>query len=280
MEETMNQEECIIRLYLCIEAAYGAVVGDGGLRGRGCTPDLSDVEVLTLEVFGEWQGHHEEKAIYSYMKQHWLAWFPKLPHYQNFRRQCANLRWVKERIIEHLWQFGDVHVIDGVPLPLCQFARARHCRRMREDAAYGHCAAKQMTFWGFKGYPLMRMDGYITAFWTMPANEDERSVMDAVMMKVKGLLLGDKGFQLKAFRQEELAAQGIHLLVPSRRNMCRKMSEAAENKLKNLRRRIETAIGQLCERYDLNRIKARSPLAFFAAIFRKILAYNLKLQME
>jgi hypothetical protein len=141
---------------------------------------------------------------------------------------------------------------------------------MREDAAFGHCAAKQMTFWGFKGYPLMRMDGAIAAFWSMPANEDERSVLEYVLGKVRGLMLGDKGFQLKEYRRHELAAHGLHLLVPARKNMKKIMSEAAENKLKNLRRRIETAIGQLCERYNLNRIKARTPLAFFNAIFRKI----------
>lgn len=274
----MNQEERIIELYLCIEAAYVAVVGDKRLRSRGTSPGLSDVEVLTIEIFGEWAGHHEEKAIHRYIKQHWLHWFPGLPHHQNFRRQCANLRWLKQRIIEHLWPPSDVHVIDGVPLPLCQFARAPRCRRMREDAAYGYCAAKQMTFWGFKGYPLMRMDGAIAAFWSMPANEDERSVLEAVMEKIRGLMLGDKGFQCQEYRRQELEAYGLYLLVPVRKNMTPIMSRAAENKLKNLRRRIETAIGQLCERYNLNRIKARSPLAFFAAIFRKILAYNLNLR--
>lgn len=273
----MNQEERIIELYVRLGSAYEAVVGSKGIRERGFPPDLSDVEVLTIEIFSEWQGHHEEKAMHRYIRNHWLEWFPKLPHYQNFRRQCANLRWIKQRIVEYLWPPSDMHVIDGVPLPLCQFARARRCRRMREDAAYGHCAAKQMTFWGLKGYPLMRMDGAIHAFWTLPANEDERCVLDAVMTQIKGLLLADKGFQLKEWRQEELTANGLYLLVPARKNMRTLMPEATENQLKNLRRRIETAIGQLCERYNLNRIKARSPLAFFNAIFRKILAYNLKL---
>jgi len=273
----MNQEERIIELYVRLGSAYEAVVGSKGIRERGFPPDLSDVEVLTIEIFSEWQGHHEEKAMHRYIRSHWLEWFPKLPHYQNFRRQCANLRWIKQRIVEYLWPPSDIHVIDGVPLPLCQFARARRCRRMREDAAYGHCAAKQMTFWGLKGYPLMRMDGAIHAFWTLPANEDERCVLDAVMTQIKGLLLADKGFQLKEWRQEELTANGLYLLVPARKNMRKLMPEATENQLKNLRRRIETAIGQLRERYNLNRIKARSPLAFFNAIFRKILAYNLKL---
>jgi hypothetical protein len=88
--------------------------------------------------------------------------------------------------------------------------------------------------------------------------------------KVKGLLLGDKGFQMNPLQKQELQAHGLQLLVLARKNMTATLTKPADNQLKNLRRRIETAIGQLCERYDLNRIKARSNLAFFAAIFRKI----------
>lgn len=253
----MNLEDSIIELYLRLESAFREVLGDVRLRCRGFAPALTDVEALTLEIFGEWQGHHDDRAIYRYACNHWKGWFPALPTQQNFRRQCTNLRWVKQAILAHLWPPGDISVIDGVPLPLCVFARARRCRRMREAAAYGHCAAKKMTFWGLKGYPLMRMDCTISAFWMMPANEDERGVLDEVIGKVKGLLLGDKGFQLKAHRQQELAENGLHLLVPARKNMAKTMSKEAESQLKNLRRLIETAIGQLCETYHLGRIKAR-----------------------
>jgi hypothetical protein len=220
---------------------------------------------------------HEEKAIYKYTSNHWLSWFPLLPHYQNFRRQSANLCWLKEQLIALLWPVGDVHIIDGVPLPLCAFARARHCKRLRESAAYSYCAAKKMTFWGIKGYPLMRLDGVICSFWSMPANVDERCVLDYLPNAVTGLLLGDKGFQLKEFKHQELLEKNIQLLVPSRKNMAKTMPEHTENHLKNVRRLIETDIGQLCERFALNRIKARSNLAFFGALFRKILAYNLKI---
>ena len=141
----MNQEERIISLYLRLEDVYESIVGKDRLRSRGFSPALSDVEVLTMEIYGEWQGICGDKALWRYFRNHWSEWFPALPSYKQFTKQCTNLRWLKEKIIEHLWPVGDVHVIDGMPLPLCQFARSRRCRRMREDAAYGHCAAKQMT---------------------------------------------------------------------------------------------------------------------------------------
>ena len=93
----MNPEENIIWLYLRIEAAYRAVVGGASLRKAGFEPGLSDVEALVIEIFGEWQGHHGDKAIWRYCDQHWREWFPQLSAYKTFTKHCANLRWIKEK---------------------------------------------------------------------------------------------------------------------------------------------------------------------------------------
>jgi hypothetical protein len=112
MGKTMNLEESITPLYLRLESILREVLGSKRLRSRGFASNLTDVEVLTLEIFGEWQGHHDEKAIYRYALSHWKDWFPSLPTYQNFRRQCANLRWLKQAIVAQLWPSGDISVID------------------------------------------------------------------------------------------------------------------------------------------------------------------------
>jgi len=107
MEGAVNQGERIIWLYLRIEAAYRAITGGKPLRKAGFEPKLSDVEVIVIEVFGEWQGHHGDKAIWRYCDQHRRAWFPHLPDYKTFTKQCSQLRWVKEKILEHLWPPSD-----------------------------------------------------------------------------------------------------------------------------------------------------------------------------
>ena len=50
----MGLEEALILLYLLVDDGYRAVTFGGRLRQRG--PELSDVEVLTMEIFGEQQG--------------------------------------------------------------------------------------------------------------------------------------------------------------------------------------------------------------------------------
>ena len=47
----MGLEEALILLYLLVDDGYRAVTFDGRLGQRG--PELSDVEVLTMEIFGE-----------------------------------------------------------------------------------------------------------------------------------------------------------------------------------------------------------------------------------
>ena len=48
------------------------------LRKRGEKPSLSDSEVLTMEIVGEYLGHGSDKAIWSYFKEHWPHFFPKI----------------------------------------------------------------------------------------------------------------------------------------------------------------------------------------------------------
>jgi hypothetical protein len=49
----MGLEEALILLYLLVDDGYRAVTFDGRLGQRGPGPKLSDVEVLTMEIFGE-----------------------------------------------------------------------------------------------------------------------------------------------------------------------------------------------------------------------------------
>src|ERR671921_2513876 len=72
----MGLEEALILLYLLVDDAYRMVTFGGRLRQRGPEPKLSDVEVLTMEIFGEQQGRHDDAAIHRYFDGHLLpdAW--------------------------------------------------------------------------------------------------------------------------------------------------------------------------------------------------------------
>ena len=77
----MGLEEALILLYLLVDDAYRIVTFGGRLRQRGPEPKLSDVEVLTMEIFGEQRGRHDDAAIHRYFDGHWRPFFPELGSY-------------------------------------------------------------------------------------------------------------------------------------------------------------------------------------------------------
>ncbi|MCP4935468.1 MAG: hypothetical protein GY927_15005 [bacterium] len=59
----MESQIYLISLYLSVEKKFKEVVGERFLRSRGFAPALSDVEHITIELFGEYQGHGNDKAM-------------------------------------------------------------------------------------------------------------------------------------------------------------------------------------------------------------------------
>jgi hypothetical protein len=151
---------------------------------------------MTMEVVGEALGYDDDKNLWRYFKTHWTHLFPKIPERTTFVRQAANLHELKHllqtRIAAELGGYADrLHIIDGLPMPVCKFARAAFSRIFKENAAYGYCASKQETYYGFHGHVVINSIGVITAATFAAANIDERDVCPELAEKIKGLLLGD-----------------------------------------------------------------------------------------
>src|SRR6476620_6788330 len=94
----MGLEEALILLYLLVDDAYRRVTFGGRLRQRGPDPKLSDVEVLTMEIFGEQQGRHDDASIHRYFDGHWRHFFPNLGSYPAFARLVRIRRAVETAI--------------------------------------------------------------------------------------------------------------------------------------------------------------------------------------
>lgn len=271
-------EEFIIVVFCCVDDAWAEVTLGQTIRARGFAPALSDSEVLTMEIVAEYQGIDTDQAIWQYFRRHWLEWFPRLGSRCTFVRQAANLWQYKTLLQRHLaaqlGAFTDpVHLVDGIPIPLCSFARAPSCRSFKGIAAYGYCAAKQQTYYGFHGHLLMSATGVITSFSLTPANGSERETLWEMVDSIGGLLVGDKGY-LSAPLQHELRQVGIELETALRSNMQDSRDPAWVAFLKRLRRLIETVIGQLVERFSMEKVWARDLWHLTSRINRKLLAHT------
>jgi len=76
--------------------------------------------------------------------------FPGLSSRTSFARQAANpgqhKALIQQQLTARLEAFNSpVHLIDGFPIPVCEFRRVHFCRTFQDEAGYGHCASKGKT---------------------------------------------------------------------------------------------------------------------------------------
>lgn len=275
----MPLEDFIIATYCLICDAMKSALKNQSLRRRGYPPALSDEEVITMEIVGAFLGLEQDKALHQYFCEHWKTHFPKLGERSTFARQAFNLWHVKKLIHQELVtrldaRESNLFLTDGFPVPVCKFARAHFSRQFKGEAAFGYCAAKKETYFGFKGMLLSNAMGVVIDVGLVPANVDEReALLDLDLSGLQGALLGDKGFISPQLRQT-LAQGGLNLQTPVRNNMKETRPKAYLSCLLNTRRLVETVIGQLSERFSLEKSKARDLWHLVGRIYRKVLAHT------
>jgi len=247
------------------------------LRRRGPQPKLSDAEVLTMEIVGEFLGLDTDKAIYHFFRRYWTDWFPALRrvHRTTFVRQAANLTGVKAALWKALLRAIPydpyLSIVDSFPVPVCRLARAYRCRRFAGEAAYGYDEMNKQVFYGFRAHLRICWPGVIVAADLAPANVHELTMLEEIAANAQGWLLGDRNFWSPQ-KQAALKARGLHLCAPYK--SARRDPTPWPRWLVQVRRRIETVIAQLVERFHAKRVWARDRWHLSCRWWRKILAHT------
>lgn len=280
-EESMPIEDVIIHVFCLVDDFIKDEFGDVSFRQRGFQPGLADSEVMTMRLVGEYLGYGDEKPMWEYFKRHWITWFPKLGCRTTFTRQSVNLWFVTQKLQVKLQQtlladIDDLHMCDGFPVPICHFKRAFFCRKFKGEAAYGYCASKEETYYGFKGNVVISGLGVITGVTLTAANIDERDSLPEIINDIKGLLIGDKGL-IRPSLKEELLKEGVDLQTPLRSNMEDTRDPKIVQTLVSTRRLVETVIGQLTDRYKIQKMKARDLWHLTHRIIQKVTSHTIAL---
>jgi hypothetical protein len=97
-------DEFIIAVFLVVDSALTPILQRHPPRRKGAAPALSDSEALTLEIVGEFLGHHDDAKIWRYFHQPWQAWFPGLSDRPTFVRQASSLGHYKQLLQPQLLQ--------------------------------------------------------------------------------------------------------------------------------------------------------------------------------
>jgi hypothetical protein len=275
----MDRDDFIITVYCLVCEHYQAIRTRYPVRRGGFAPALSDEEVITMEICGEYLKCATDQDLFDYFQAHYQHFFPQLRDRTLFVRQAANLWQVKAAIQRRLTlvsgQADDpVQVIDTLPLPVCGITRAPRDRCFKPEADYGYCAAKDLHYYGFKLGLRIARSGMITYFPLLPARPHDINALDDLVDGFMGLAPADKGF-IDAVRQALLEERrGVLVITPPRQGMAAHYHPRLLKASKRIRKCVETVGSQLTERFAVARIRVRDLWHYQQRLIRKVLAHT------
>jgi hypothetical protein len=275
----MLLENYIIEVFCLVDDMLKNLTKMKKLRQRGFKPRLLDSEMITMEIVAEFVGIDTDKGAWEYFRNHWLDLFPHLGSRSNYAKHASNLWQIKQELQQKLainvGGFSDnLHMADGFPMPTAHFKRARRSKCFSGEAAYGYCASKDETYYGFKGNLLINSEGVITALTVTPANIDERESLWDILTGIKGMVIADKGLISEDLQKKLRTELEINLQTPLRDNMKDPRPKGFRKWLVSTRRLVETVIGQLADRFNIEKVRARKLWHMTNRVTRKVLAHT------
>ena len=280
----MTAEELLLEVFCLVDDELQAL-DLGRIRQRGPLPTLSDAEVITIEIVGEFWKLNTDRDIYRHFRQYHRKEFPALArlHRTTFARQAANImcfkQLIQQRLAQKLAGLDPVWLADSMPIHACQFARATFCGRFAGVADYGYDHLIKRTFYGFRLHTRTTRDGLIVDYELAAVRVHESAVLLESEPPAGSTGIGDRGFGGKPLR-ESMAERGVVLLAPPRRKCEDKQGDKQRAAaLASVRYRIETTNSQLSERYEMKRTWARDVWHLCHRVVRKILSHTVMIYM-
>lgn len=275
----MNLDDLIITVFCLIDDRLQELRRHINWRTRGFAPKMSDAEVITLEIIGEYLGLDKENQLFSYFRRHHQELFPQLKqiHRTTLTRQMANLWKIKEQ----LWQAvlpaekdSLTCAVDSFPVSVCRFGRANRCKLFRGVAAFGRDHSTKATIYGFRLHVRCHYrTGLITRFAVAPANESDLALLPPLAQYSSGVLLADRNYWspeiIDGFKD-----QGLRLLVPFKKKKSDPNPQLSFY-ISRHRQLIETVFSQLTQRFSIKQVRARDMWHLSNRIIRKVLAHTI-----
>lgn len=276
----MERDSFIITVYCLVDDEFKKLSVVHRVRHAGFTPQLSDAEVVTMEICGEYFKLHTDKDLFDYFAQHYRHFFPQLSERSLFVRQAANLWRFKAELQRRLTLLSGqgqdpVQPIDTLPLPVCTYTRAPRDRCFAGKADYGYCDAKDLHYYGFKlGLRISRC-GMIIHCPLLQARPHDINHLEALIEGFRGIAPADKGFIDLQLQQQLAEKPGVRVVTPRKKNMQTSLHPPQLVKMcARWRKLIETVGSHLTERFGVNRIRVHDLWHYQHRLIRKVLAHT------
>jgi hypothetical protein len=184
----MDLDTLLTTVYVYVDDWYKQAAA-GEKSALGNPGQLSDSEVLTLGVVGQWRvgvPWRSERGMVRYMTRQGRAWFPKMLKASGYNYRFRQLwRWfvrLQQALAEQLGTTQDVYEgVDSIPLPAYSRAqgRKRGQRHWLWHARLGY--SKAGWFWGYRWLVSVTRQGVITGWTVGSADVQDRWLLQALV---------------------------------------------------------------------------------------------------
>lgn len=233
--------EYIITVYVVVDEVLKVLAHESDSRAV-----VSDAEILTVALVAAryFQNRHESALVVLQSQ----AYIPRLSLSRFNRRLHAlwSQLWDVSSYLSDLWVEGSVFIIDTMPLPACQWARRKRCRKAQGQAYRGYNASKKWHYWGWQLHLVCDLRGIPVHFEVLPASWDELDATPHLLADLPpgSRVLADKGYVSLPEARAVYDHGQVQLIAKQRKNMIPNTLEHREL-LKKHRGRIETLFSQL-----------------------------------
>jgi Transposase DDE domain len=243
----------------------------------GRPPILKPPEIAVITLLQATYQIKSLKALYTLLTQKYTDIFPKLPAYQNFVISMNKNTLFLLRLLLLVLEAGKIYLsqikfIDSTPLPVCKIYRSSNHKTMKLLSS----KKKSTTGWfyGLKLHLICDEKYNLACFKLTTASLDDREVLNEFIEKIKdtnSILVADAGYLSKAY-ETKFWNTGAYFVTATRSNM-KTLASLYQQKLMNMRSKVETVFSILKDRFRLVTSIPRSVNGYLAHYFRSIFSY-------
>jgi hypothetical protein len=179
----MDHDTFLTAVYTVVDDLYHAHFAARKPRRRGHQPEVSDSEILTLQLLAHWYGR-SEAALLRYAQRHWRAYFPRLLSQSAFNRRSRDLAGLLTQLVAVLAALDapadPAYVaLDSVPVPLARRCRGDQHKLFADEASIGLGGSDKEWYYGCRLLLSVSNTARIQGFTLGPANTDDRWLAEA-----------------------------------------------------------------------------------------------------
>ncbi|WP_422653653.1 IS982 family transposase [Flavobacterium sp.] len=255
-------------------------VTPGNFKFYPNAPKMSDASLIALTLSAEATGIDSENYFWHKLKSEHQQDFPTLIERSRFNRRrkilAPFIQLINERLAALMNEGENFFLVDSIPIPVCQKARASRskiCKEQFETSPdMGFSAVSDSYYYGYKLHLVTSIKGIFQSMdMTKASMHDVKYLSDIKYSSLNNCtLIADKGYLSAEYQADLFSCCNIRLKTPQRTNQ--KNFRPFPAVFKRCRKRIETLFSQLCDQMMLKRNYAKSFVGAAIRILSKITA--------